>query len=108
MDSPADAANRLFMGAGLGLLLVTGLALQRGMLSPNEVSVGWAIPICAILCFLIGKGGLISNYFPDEDDSQLVSRIADEIAIEEKEADVGGAWAQLEADLLSQEIVEAE
>ena len=108
MDSPAAAANRLFVGAGLGLLLVTGLALQRGMLDFNEVSVGWSIPICAILCFLIGRGGLISNYFPDENDSQLVSRIADEIAIEEKEADVGGAWAQLEADLLSQEIGEDE
>ncbi len=108
MDSPAAAANRLFLGAGLGLLLVTGLALQRGMLVFSEVSFGWIIPICAILCFLIGRGGLASTYFPDEDDSQLVSRITDEIAIEEKEADVGGAWAQLEANLLSEEIGEDE
>ena len=74
MDSPAAAANRLFGGASLGLLLVTGLALQRGMLHFNEVSVGWSIPICAILCFLIGRGGLISNYFPDENYCDAIYR----------------------------------
>ena len=45
MDSPAASAQRLLIGSGLGLLLVSGLALQRGMLDFATFSLGWLLPI---------------------------------------------------------------
>lgn len=114
MDSPAEAAQRLLMGTGLGLLLVSGLAFQSEMLSLDSASVGWAIPISAIVCILLAfsgrkeTGGLLGGLFSAEDEGAVAERIGSEISAEEKDASVGGAWAELEANLLSDEIGEDE
>ena len=54
MDSPAASAQRLLIGSGLGLLLVSGLALQRGMLDFATFSLGWLVPITSVICISIG------------------------------------------------------
>jgi glycosyltransferase involved in cell wall biosynthesis len=114
MDNPAAAAQRLLLGSGLGLLLVSGLSLQRGMLSADQLSLGWLIPLAATTCIGIGltmgegKAGLLSGLFPDEDQDELVERVQEQAELEEKEANIGGAWAQLEVDLLSTEVGEEE
>ena len=114
MDNPAAAAQRLLLGSGLGLLLVSGLSLQRGMLSGDEFSLGWLIPLAALVCIGIGltmgegKAGFLSGLFPDEDQDELVERVQEQVESEEKEAEIGGAWAQLEVDLLSTEVGEDE
>ena len=114
MDNPAAAAQRLLLGSGLGLLLVSGLSFQRGMLSVDQFSIGWLIPIAAATCIGIGlsmgngKTGLLSGLFPDEDQDDLVERVQEQVELEEKEANIGGAWAQLEVELLTTEVGEDE
>jgi len=54
-----------------------------------------------------GKGPL-STLFPDENNMDVVERVSKEIEITKKEEEMGGAWAQLEASLLSSEIGEEE
>jgi hypothetical protein len=46
--------------------------------------------------------------FPDENNMDVVERVSKEIEITKKEDEMGGAWAQLEASLLSSEIGEEE
>ena len=114
MDNPAAAAQRLLLGLGLGLLLVSGLSFQRGMLGVDQFSIGWLIPIAAATCIGIGlsmgrgKTGLLSGLFPDEDQDDLVERVQEQVKLEEKEANIGGAWAQLEVELLTTEVGEDE
>jgi hypothetical protein len=114
MDNPAAAAQRLLLGSGLGLLLVSGLAFQRGMLSVDQFSIGWLILITAVACIGIGlsmgrgKTGLLSGLFPDENQKDLVGRVQEQVELEEKEANIGGAWAQLEVELLTTEVGEDE
>ena len=114
MDNPAAAAQRLLLGSGLGLLLVSGLSFQRGMLSVEQFSIGWFIPIIAVTCIGFGlsivreKTGLLSGLFPDEDQENLVERVQEQVELEEKEANIGGAWAQLEVELLTTEVGEDE
>ena len=114
MDNPAAAAQRLLLGSGLGLLLVSGLSFQRGMLGVDQFSIGWLIPIAAATCIGIGlsmgngKTGLLSGLFPDEDRDDLVERVQEQVELEEKEANIGGAWAQLEVELLTTEVGEDE
>ena len=112
MDSPAAAAHRLLIGSGLGLLLVSGLALQRGMLDITAFSLGWLVPTASAICIVIGIGignvGMLSGLFPDEDEKQLLNRVKGELDDKEKEDHVGGAWAKLEANLLSKELGEDE
>ena len=114
MDSPAASAQRLLIGSGLGLLLVSGLALQRGMLDFSTFSLGWLVPTASVICISIGLGigkgdiGLFTRLFPNEDEEQLLNRVQSEMDDKVKEGHVGGAWAKLEANLLSQEIGEEE
>ena len=114
MDSPAAVAQRLLLGSGLGLLLVSGLALQRGLLDFATFSLGWLVPAASVICIGIGMGigkgniRLLVGLFPNEDDEQLLNRVQGELDDKEKEEHVGGAWAKLEVNLLSQELGEDE
>lgn len=110
MDSPARAARRLIVGSGLGLVLVTGLALQKGLLDPSQPSFDLIVPFAALCLLLIGTMGQdsISRFLPDEAEGDVVTRMNQEVAVESKTGDVGDAWARLEADLLSKEVREAE
>jgi hypothetical protein len=113
MENPAKAASRLLLSTGLGLLLVTGLALQRNLLSISTPNYGWLIPLSALifiyLSMMMNKGkGPLSTLFPDENNKDVVERVSKEIEITKKEDEMGGAWAQLEASLLSSEIGEEE
>jgi len=114
MENPAAAAQRLLLGTGLGLMLVSGLAMQRGMLGVDNFQFGWAIPLIAMICLFLGltmgegKGGFLLGLFPDENDEMLAVRMKDEVALEQKDLDLGGAWAKLEANLLSEELSQEE
>lgn len=113
MENPAKAASRLLLSTGLGLILVTGLALQRGLLTISEPNFGWLFPISGFVFIAMSKMmkkgiGPLSKIFPNEDAEELVERISEEVSVSEKHDKMGGAWAQLEASLLSTEIGEDE
>ena len=52
--------------------------------------------------------GPLANAFPDESAEQLASRVRDDINESIKAASVGSAWAELEANVLEQELSEEE
>lgn len=132
MDNPEVAAGRLLLGLGLGLLLVTALALTSGRLPPAECEsqaddlepepcqsagpTGWLLPVSAVLVTLLGAHLLFAQrlgwptlfptMFPREQDSEVQKRIEeDEKSITE---DVGDAWAELEKKMLSENLSEEE
>ena len=65
MNTPATAARNIFLGTGLGLLVVTGLLFSMGFLPPQNCtsespdcistnSFGWLIPIFSIIFLFLG------------------------------------------------------
>ena len=50
----------------------------------------------------------VPHCHPDEDQDDLVERVQEQVELEEKEANIGGAWAQLEVELLTTEVGEDE
>lgn len=113
MENPAKAASRLLLSTGLGLLLVTGLALQRNLFDFSTLNIGYIIPFGAIILIALSKNmnsgkGPLAELFPDEDEEDLIERVSEEARAQEKEEKVGGAWASLEASLLSTEFGEEE
>lgn len=122
MDSPADAARRILLGTGLGLLVVTGLLLSIGLLPPAnctdeefdciEISAaGWAIPAAAAFC--LGLGGMLkirpdvlAGLFPETTDAQRAAMIDAQLESEIDDSQLGGAWATLEEKMLSSKLEE--
>tara|TARA_B100001750_G_C15339802_1_gene511665 strand:+ start:201 stop:548 length:348 start_codon:yes stop_codon:yes gene_type:complete len=115
MDNPAKAARRILVGAGMGLFLVSFLALREGRL-PLQGNIGWSIPIAAIFTIVIGlmipqqpgAEGRLANWFPALGEDGVGENVKRMVASEEKDANVGGAWAKLEETMLSSEIDESE
>ena len=114
MDNPSDAAQRLMMGLGLGLLLVTGFALQDGRLE-SKIGIGWIIPISGLIALIIAismskKNNIIlfSRAFPDIDEQKLEEKILTEMLEEDPNSSMGSAWAKLEERLLSEVVQEEE
>ena len=109
--NPAKSAQRLLTGTGLGLLLASGLGLISGILSIENPSIGFAIPLIGIILLGLsgptGRGeGPLGRYFPDENKSDMAARVENELNNSQNEDDVGNAWAKLEHTMLSKELEE--
>lgn len=113
MQRPADAASRLFMATGLGLILAAAFGLQQQMLDFDNIGPGWIIGIAGLLLvglsILVAKGeGPLAKTYPLEDDLEMANRVKEDIEETEKDSSVGNAWAKLEATVLEQDISEQE
>ena len=109
--TPADSAGRLLLGTGLGLLLAGGFGLISGIISIEEPSLGFLIPIAGIIAIVVSiptrKGeGPLATWFPNEDEAAMSSRVESELGREDKEEIIGNAWAKLEHTMLSKELEE--
>ena len=115
MDNPAKAARRILLGTGVGLLLVSFLALREERL-PLYGNIGWSIPIAATVAIVIGfmipqqpdSKGRLARWFPALDESSMSEDIKKVVSPEGEDGDVGGAWAKLEEAMLSSELEESE
>jgi hypothetical protein len=57
----------------------------------------------------LGNGtGPLSGAFPDETTEELATRVRNDVNESVKAASVGSAWAELEANVLEQELSEQE
>ena len=113
MQRPADAASRLLMATGLGLILAAAFGLQQQMLDFDNVGIGWIIGIAGLLLvglsILVAKGeGPFAKAYPLEDDLEMANRVKGDVEETEKDSSVGNAWAKLEATVLEQDISEQE
>ena len=113
MATPSDAASSLFLGTGIGCLLITGFGLFEGRMSLNEFSIGWLFPLAGLLLIFFSKSvgsreGFLSIIFPHEDDASLETRVQSDIEDSMKDASVGSAWARLEADVLAADLGQEE
>ena len=113
MANPSDAATKLLFGTGVGLLLVAGFGFIEGRATIEEPSIGWLFILTGLLALVLGKSltdgnGPLARAFPDESAEQLASRVRDDINESIKAASVGSAWAELEANVLEQELSEEE
>jgi hypothetical protein len=115
MNNPAVVARRLLLTIATALFLVTFLALREGRL-PLEVNIGWSIPIAALLFLGLGLSvpmessaeGLLARWFPAMDEGSLAEEIQNDVERGLKDGNLGGAWAQLEEAMLTENLGEAE
>ena len=113
MANPGDAASKLLLGTGIGLLLIAGFGLIEQRMSVDGLSLGWLFVLLGLISLGLGKtldrnSGPLSQAFPDESDSQLAVRVRNDINTSIKDASVGSAWAELEANVLEQELSQEE
>jgi len=127
MGNPSKDSGRILIGLGLGLIVLTGLSLQFGLLPPNDCTnmsdescietsnIGLLIPIFAFLSTTIGltlyagiKVPILSNIFPNQNENELrnsLKRIEKEMS---RDKDTNLAWATLEEKVLSKKVGEEE
>ena len=123
MNTPAAAAQRILLGTGLGLLVISGLLFSMGLLPPencnSEVSsciqtnsFGWLIPIFSGIFILFGlliwkKPEFIENIFPNIDEEKRKGNI-EELLLEEhlEDSKSSSAWTSLEKKLLIEKFEE--
>ena len=106
--TPADRARKILLGTGMCLLFVfaVGLSSDRYSTSPE---IGWVFPIIGILLVGIGIAkGSLGQQFPDESDDDMTQRIQGDVERNERDRNVGQAWASLEQHVLKSEISESE
>ncbi|DAC33296.1 MAG TPA: hypothetical protein HA356_00870 [Candidatus Poseidoniaceae archaeon] len=113
MANPGDAASKLLLGTGIGLLLIAGFGLIEQRMSVDELSLGWLFVLLGLIFLGLGKtldsnSGPLSQAFPDETAEQLAVRVRNDINTSIKDASVGSAWAELEANVLEQELSQEE
>ncbi|MDP6870148.1 MAG: hypothetical protein QGI21_05195 [Candidatus Poseidoniaceae archaeon] len=109
--NPASSANRILIGTGLGLILVTGFGLVSGMFDFSSPGFELIFPIVGLALLIISSplGNTINplnSLFPDENQEVMASRISSELIQFNTEQDVGDAWAQLEKTVLTKELEE--
>ena len=121
MDTPAAAARRILLGTGIGLLVISGLLFISNMLPPSSCGaeelecidtgqVGWAIPASAVICLMLGalisvRPDAFSGLFPTMNLNEMNAEIHSEYE-SEQDTSLGGAWASLEENLLSNKLEE--
>tara|TARA_B100001123_G_C15210387_1_gene987019 strand:+ start:453 stop:827 length:375 start_codon:yes stop_codon:yes gene_type:complete len=123
MTTPAIAARRIFLGTGLGLLIVSGFLLSMGFLPPTECDsndsecistnlFGWLIPIIALVFVICGSLlsynlSFFEKTFPNTD-SVSRQKFHEEILLQEQLEDSksSNAWTSLEEKLLTKNLEE--
>ncbi len=127
MGNPSNDSGRILIGLGLGLIALTGLSMQFGLIPPNDCnnlsngdcietsSIGLLIPILGFVSTIIGltliagiKLPIISKIFPNQNDQELEDNLK---IIEEdmnRDKDINLAWATLEEKVLSKKVGEEE
>ena len=126
METPARAAERLFLGLGFTLLLATAFALIDGRLPPDDCPepdesliddpctasspIGWLVPGGAALALGLGfvyrtarQSGTsppFAKYFPHESESEISERLSSEHADAHDTDRLSGAWANMETKML--------
>jgi hypothetical protein len=126
MQTPARAAERLFLGLGIALLLATAFALIDGRLPPADCPepdaslidepctssspIGWLVPVGAALGLGLGlvfrtarQSGTsppFGKYFPNESESQISERVSKEHSDAHDIDRLSGAWANMETKML--------
>ena len=113
MSNPSDAASKLLYGTGTGLLLVAGFGLIEGRMQISELGMGWIFILLGALFLGLGNtlsygSGPLSSAFPNESADELAQRVSEDINTSIKDASVGSAWAELEANVLEEELLEQE
>ena len=106
--TPADRARKILIGTGMCLMLVFAIGLDSGRYS-MDLQLGWMFPLIGLL--LIGIGFMrttLGQQFPDESDEEMTRRVKNDVDQNEREKNVGKAWASLEQHVLQTEILEAE
>ena len=109
MMTPASSAQKILLGTGLGLLMASGLALISGLISINNPSPGFIVIILGVILTAISFNtksgtGILSSWFPEEDNENLRIRVEEDLAFTSKEEMIGSAWARLEHTMLSKEL----
>ena len=113
MHPPAVAVSRLLMGAGMGLLLGVGFAMQDQRSSLDSINAIHGFAIVALVCLVLGwqlsngKGPLASQ-FSNETDEVMAARVKDDIEDVQRSEDVNNAWAELESKVSTSELNEEE
>jgi len=123
MTTPARAAEHLFLGLGIVLLLATAFALIDGRLPPADCpeektleictsssDLGWLVVGGAALFLSIGlmmrvsrtsgSGALFGNLFSDENEQSIATRVAEDFNDAHDTDRLTGAWANLETKML--------
>ncbi|WP_338174518.1 hypothetical protein [Candidatus Poseidonia alphae] len=113
MHPPAVAVSRLLMGAGVGLFLGVGFAMQEGRASLTTIGAFHGFAIVALVCFVLGwqlsnGKGPLSSQFSSENDEAMAARVRDDIEDVQRSEDVNNAWAELETKVLTSELNEEE
>lgn len=113
MSNPSDAATKLLYGTGFGLLLVVGFGLIEGRMVIDEIGVGWLFILLSAIVLLLGNAlnegsGPLMAAFPNESSDELALRVRNDINASIRDASVGSAWAELEANVLEDELSEQE
>ena len=109
MDEPSKAANRVLLGTGLGLILVCGFAITEQRMALDEIGFGHVFLLTGIVFLILSRlvnyqTSVLSQYFPNETEEEMKTRIHDELSQAERENKVGNAWAELESKVLTSEI----
>lgn len=113
MSNPSDAASKLLYGTGFGLFLVAGFGLIEGRMAITEIGTGWLFILLGAIALLLGNAlsggsGPLATAFPNESSEDLAIRVRKDINASIKDASVGSAWAELEANVLEEELSEQE
>ena len=109
MDEPSKAANRVLLGTGLGLILVCGFAITEQRMTLDEIGVGHIFLLTGVVFLILSRlvnyeTSVLAQYFPNETEGEMKTRIQDELSQAERENKVGNAWAELESKVLTSEI----
>lgn len=111
MDEPSKAANRVLLGTGLGLILVCGFAITEQRMALDEIGVGHVFLLTGIVFLILSRlinyqTSVLAQYFPNETEEAMKTRIQDELSQAARENKVGNAWAELESKVLTSEIAQ--
>ena len=92
-------------------MLAGGFGLISGVISIENPSIGFIIPLFGIIFVGLsgptGRGeGPLADFFPHENDANMAARVEAEINQQMQDADIGNAWAKLEHSMLSKELEE--
>tara|TARA_B110000444_G_scaffold261555_1_gene315232 strand:+ start:13997 stop:14341 length:345 start_codon:yes stop_codon:yes gene_type:complete len=109
MDEPAKAASRILYGTGFGLILACGFGLIQDRMELTEIGFGHIFLGISLICLVSGRllaqnKSYLKSYFPDEDEEEMADRIHEEMNEIENDSAVGNAWAELESQVLEEEI----